>query len=144
MKDPSQVLQSAYDSTLTGAVTVNSTAVPVYDRVPSGAQFPYIKLGGKDVRDVSDKASFASEVYFDVIVVTGFTTTTDGKDQAYDISNQVMQLIRPLGSSGIIDLSPDFKALGISVEKTEDTEEDLGTHYEIRRLLKFKNLIQQL
>ena len=95
MKLPSGELQKAYFTTLNGNISNGGSNVPVFDVVPPDQGYPYIHFVGQNVVESNfntDKR--ITDIIMELDVVTGFDGSFGGKKQSFEISDQVIELIR--------------------------------------------------
>jgi hypothetical protein len=142
MKDVGYSLRKAYYAKLNGAVTLNAVAVPTYDNIPDDATHPYIQISSVSVVDESTKTNFNSNCVVTVQVFTGTDGTNYSKADADNISNQVMQLL--LNRSSLPDASSDFKVITNSLESTGYLESQFDGFYEVRKVIRIRNIVEQL
>ncbi len=142
MKDVGYSLRKAYYAKLNGAVTLNAVAVPVYDNVPDSANYPYIQVSNVSVVDNSTKSNFNSNCVVTVQVFTGTDGTNYSKADADTISNQVMMLL--LDRASLPDASPDFKVITNLLESTGYIESQFDGFYEVRKVIRIRNIVEQL
>lgn len=142
MKDVGYSLRKAYYAKLNGAVTLNAVAVPVYDNVPDSANYPYIQVSNVSVVDNSTKSNFNSNCVVTVQVFTGTDGTNYSKADADTISNQVMELL--INRSSLPDASPDFKVITNLLESTGYIESQFDGFYEVRKVIRIRNIVEQL
>ena len=102
-----QFIRKAIIDRLTDAITVDGSYVPVYNRVPSSASNPYIRVFSVTHNEIDiNRDSFTSECITRIEVVTAFDADDGGELQANQITSEVLRLIRTR-SSGYYDLSSD-------------------------------------
>lgn len=142
MNLPSRLLQVAYFQALNGSISYSGSTVPVYDVVPPTANYPYILLGSQLTTETSfNKDVRITEVVFDVDVVTGFEGAFGGKSQAYDISEDIVNVIRKTPGS-YLSLS-GYKMLTATLESSIILQEQNETHILYINKLRFRHLISQ-
>jgi len=142
MKDVGYSLRKAYYAKLNNNVTLNSNPVFTYDNIPDDATHPYIQISNISVVDDSTKDSFNSNCVVTVQVFTGTDGTNYSKADADNISNQVMQLL--LNRSSLPDAAPDFKVITNSLESTGYLESQFDGFYEVRKVIRIRNIVEQL
>ncbi len=142
MKDVGFAIRKAYYSKLNGAVTLNASNVAVYDNVPNSANYPYIQISNVSVVDNSTKDNFNSNCIVTVQVFTGTDGTNYSKADADTISNQVMQLL--INRSSLPDASPDFKVITNTLESSSYLENQFDGFYEVRKIIRIRNIVEQL
>ena len=142
MKDVGYSLRKAYYDKLNNSVTLNGNPVYSYDNIPDNAIHPYIQISNISVVDDSTKDSFNSNCIVTVQVFTGTDGTNYSKADADNISNQVMQLL--LNRSSLPDASSDFKVITNSLESTGYLESQFDGFYEVRKVIRIRNIVEQL
>lgn len=143
MRDCFDILITKYYTALNGNITYNSASVPIYDRVPNNATFPYIRFSSYTGVDDSNKSNYLQEVTVTIQVVSAFDVDTGGKGQSDNIADQVIDIIRerPLQ---LLDLSPNFKLLSVSLDDTSTFDELTATHLIVYRNIRFRHKVEQL
>lgn len=142
MKDVGYSLRKAYYDKLLNAVSFNAAYVPVYDNVPDNASHPYIQISNISVVDNSTKSNFNSNCVVTVQVFTGTDGTNYSKSDADNISNQVMQLL--LNRSSLPNAGPDFQVITNLLESTGYIESQFDGFYEVRKVIRIRNIVEQL
>lgn len=142
MKDVGYSLRKAYYTKLNNAVSINGNYVAVYDNVIDTANYPYIQISNISVVDESTKSNFNSNCVVTVQVFTGTDGTNYSKSDADNISNQVMQLL--INRSSLPDAAPDFKVITNNLESTTYTETQYQGFYEVRKIIRIRNIVEQL
>jgi phage terminase large subunit GpA-like protein len=142
MKDVGFSLRKAYFNKLNGAVTLNANNVPTYDNVPDNAAYPYIQISNISVIDESTKTNFNNNCVVTIQIFTGTDGTNYTKSDADNISNQVMLLL--LNRSSLPDASADFKVITNSLESTNYIESQYDGFYEVRKVIRIRNIVEQL
>jgi hypothetical protein len=75
-------------------------------------------------------------------VFTGTDGTNYSKADVDTISNQVMQLL--MNRSSLPDAAPDFKVITNSLESTGYLENQFDGFYEVRKVIRIRNIVEQL
>jgi len=142
MNLPSRLLQVAYFQALNGNISYGGSNVPVYDVIPPNADYPYILLGSQLTTETSFNTDVRiTEVVFDVDVVTGFEGAFGGKSQAYDISEDIINIIRKTPGN-YLSLT-GYKMLTATLESSLTLQEQDETHILYINKLRFRHLISQ-
>lgn len=144
MKDVGYSLRKAYYDKLYTLVVEPNTfqQVPVYDNVPDNASYPYIQISNVTVTDESTKTNFNSNCVVTVQVFTGTDGTNYSKYDADYISNQVMEKL--MNRNSLPDAGPDFKVITNSLESTTYLESQFDGMYEVRKVIRIRNIVEQL
>lgn len=142
MNLPSEELQTAYFTALNGQLSVGGSNVPVFDVVPPDTDYPYVVLTGQNVIETNfntDKR--ITEIVTDVDVVTGFDGSFGGKKQMFDISDQVIGIIRKVPGS-YLSLQ-GFTMLTSTLDSTVSIQEQSETNVLFINRLRFRHKIQE-
>jgi hypothetical protein len=142
MKDVGFSLRKAYFNKLNGTVTLGGNNVPTYDNVLDSAVYPYIQISNISVVDESTKTNFNNNCVVTIQIFTGTDGTNYTKSDADNISNQVMLLL--LNRSSLPDASADFKVITNSLESTNYIESQYDGFYEVRKVIRIRNIVEQL
>lgn len=144
MLEAIQFIRKAIINRLTGNILINGSALPVYNRVPSGTSVPYIYVYSVST-DESDynQTSFITETITRIEVITRFQGDSGGELQVNQAVSQILALIRTR-SNGYFDLSDDgFNVFTcINEGTTYLTDEDVDYTY-FRGIIEISNKIQQ-
>lgn len=144
MKDPRKALRSGYISALS-SLTYNGSSVPVYDKVPQNASYPYVHIAEQTSLNDSDKTSYGQDVTVLLDIVSGFSPGIGGKAPSDDIANSILQTIYVRGSEQtVLDLSSDNFRVVTTMLESDNSLEELDDNYHIyRRLLRMRHHIEQ-
>jgi hypothetical protein len=142
MKDPGYSLRKAYFSKLNGYITLNSNDVKVYDNVPNYAEYPYVQIANISTSDESTKDNFNTNCVVTIQVYTGTNGYSYSKKDADDISNQVLQLL--ISKTSKPDASPDFSIITAQLESSTYLETQYDGFFEVRKIIRIRNIIEQL
>ena len=118
------------------------TTTPVFDVVPPDTDYPYVVLTGQNVIETNfniDKR--ITEIVTDVDVVTGYDGSFGGKRQMFDISDQVINIIRQVPGS-YLSLE-GFTMLTSTLDSTVSIQEQTDTNVLFINRLRFRHKIQE-
>jgi anaerobic ribonucleoside-triphosphate reductase len=145
MKEVIHYIRQKIITRLNGNVSLGGNNVPVYNRVPSTQDEPYIIVYSNDESNIDDnQSSFITECVTRIEVVTSFLSDDGGELQANSIVNSILQLIRT-SKTDYFDLSSNnfnvytFNIEGISYIEDADEEK---TYF--RALIDISNRVQQI
>ena len=138
-------IRKAIITRLTDAITINGSYVPVYNRVPSSASEPYIKVSSISNNEIDNNTtSFNTECITRIEIVTAFTSDDGGELQSNQIVNEALNLIRTR-SAGYYDLSSDgFKVYTCTNESTTYLEDDLQDKTYFRVIIEISNRVEKV
>lgn len=126
-------------------LTVGSLTIPAYNRVPSDASEPYIKIYSIGTREIDQtKDSFGINCETRIEIVTGFDGDSGGELQLNQIVDEVINTIRTR-SSGYPDLSSDnFNVYTTEIENIQYLEEDFEDKSYFRAVIEVSNRIEKI
>jgi len=140
-KDPSNTYRKAYFDKLNGQISLlTGKFIPVFDVVPADAVTPYIILSSTILTPIANSDAFIYSGSVVIDIVTRFPTG-GGQKLANDIANAVFEKILVRGN---FHTDEDWNIYTSSLNDTRILESQSQTGYVIRKLITFKNSIQQL
>jgi hypothetical protein len=145
MKDPIKYIRQAIITALSGNVSYGGSNVPVYNRVPSSASEPYIKVYSVQTNEADQNADeFITETLTRIEVVTAFDSDDGGELQMNTIVNDILVLIRTR-SNGYFDLSSnDFNVYTCVNEGVTYLEDDRNDKTYFTAIIDISNRVLQL
>lgn len=142
MRDSKRALRTAYFNALNGNITLSGRNVPVWDRVPTREKYPYIKLAEQTTAQAGGKRGcLMQDTTILLDIVTSFDGEQGGKQESDIIADQCFVI---LTEGTPPSMGTDFKLVGVTVDSDFDLEESSAAGYIVRRLIRFRNSIQQL
>lgn len=129
MKDVKKDLRTGYYNALNN-ISVNSTSIPLFDKVPRGQEEPYIYFERLVSNEQSTKDSEDSEVRVTLTIVTRDMADSGGRAFSEQIADNVIDKVT-ISNSNLLTLSSDRY---ISVTRLSNTDSffedtDNGTRY---------------
>ena len=145
MNEALQFIRKAILTRLTDAISIGGSNVPVYNRVPSDASEPYIRVFSVSNNESDFNAtSFISECVTRLEVVTAFDSDSGGELQSNQIVSSILNLVRTR-SSGYYDLSSDgFKVITCTNGGVTYFEDDLEDKTYFRAIVEISNKIEKI
>jgi hypothetical protein len=140
MKYPLKYLIPAYYTLLNGQITINSSALPVYDgEVPPNYNGSYILIGDRTSTQMEGKGIYNNECT--VLVDVCIKGSSMGYSQSQDGANQVLGLINSEANPSI---GPSFQCVTTSVQSTNTLGGINKTDNIFRTLIRFRHIIKQI
>lgn len=138
-------IRQKYYALLNNTITVNGSTVPAYNRVPSDASEPFIKISSVSTNEVDQNAdSFNVECITRIEVVTAFDGDSGGDLDANRIVDGVLNTVRKR-SDNYIDLSSSsFNVYTTVVEGVQYIEEDAEDKTYFRSIIEVSNRVEKL
>ena len=129
---------------LNGTITLNSATVPAYNRVPTNASEPFIKISSVSSNEVDqNRDSFNLECITRIEAVTAFDGDSGGELDANRLADSIINTIRTR-SSGYIDISSDgFKVYTTVIESVNYIEEDMADKTYFRAIIEVSNRVEK-
>jgi hypothetical protein len=145
MNEALHFIRKAILTRLTDAISIGGSYVPVYNRVPSDASEPYIRVFSVSNNESDFNAtSFISECVTRLEVVTAFDSDSGGELQSNQIVSNILNLVRTR-SSGYYDLSSDgFKVITCTNGGVTYFEDDLEDKTYFRAIVEISNKIEKI
>lgn len=145
MKDATKYIRAKIITALNGNVSYDGSNVSVYNRVPSDATFPYIRVYSVSTSQIDDNRSkYNADIITRIEVITRFVADSGGDLQMNDIMNDVLELLVSKTSSAF-DLSTDnFNVYSTTNQGISYLQEDTVDHSYFRAILELSNKIEQV
>jgi hypothetical protein len=130
---------------LNNSVTLNSATVPVYNRIPTDANYPLIRVYGVSTDESNEnQTSFITETITRIECITRFYSDDGGELDTNLMVSQCLNLIRTR-SSGYVNLSSNGFKVFTSVNKgVKYLQDDLSDHTYFRAIIEISNKIEQI
>jgi hypothetical protein len=145
MNEALQFIRKAIFSRLTDAISIGGSYVPIYNRVPSDASEPYIRIFSVSNNESDfNTTSFISECVIRLEVVTAFDSDSGGELQSNQIVSEILNLVRTR-SGGYYDLSSDgFNVITCTNNGVTYFEDDLEDKTYFRAIVEISNKIEKI
>tara|TARA_R110000796_G_scaffold100892_2_gene209608 strand:+ start:5928 stop:6365 length:438 start_codon:yes stop_codon:yes gene_type:complete len=145
MNESLQYIRQAIITRLTNSVTFNGSYVPIYNRLPSSSEEPYVKVYSLAHREIDQNAtSFTSLCETRIEVFTAFDADDGGEYQSNSITDQIINLIRTR-SAGYYDLSShNFSVYTCEIESIKYSEKEENDKTYFKSLITISNRIQKI
>jgi hypothetical protein len=130
---------------LNNSVTLNSATVPVYNRIPTDANYPLIRVYGVSTDESNEnQTSFITETITRIECITRFYSDDGGELDTNLMVSQCLNLIRTR-SSGYVNLSSNGFNVFTSVNKgVKYLQDDMSDHTYFRAIIEISNKIEQI
>jgi len=145
MKEVIHEVRKALIGKLNGNITLNGATVPIFNRLPSSATYPLIRIYSVSNDEVDqNRTSYITEVITRLEVITRFSGDSGGELDSNLITDQILQLVRTR-SVDYIDLSSDnLSAFTSTVAGINYLTEDGDDYTYFRTIIELSNKIEQL
>lgn len=145
MKDPIKFIRKKIFTACSGVVQHDSQNVPFYNRVPSDATYPFVRVYSVSTNQIDDNQSkYNVECITRVEVVTRFLGDVGGDLDANTIMNDIMNLLITKNQSAF-DLSSDnFNCYAVENGGVTYLQDDLNDHTYFRAILELSNKVEQI
>ena len=144
MKEPIRFIRQKIFTLLNGNVSYDGSNVPVFNRVPSTQNEPYIIVYSADTTQTNqNQTDFIVECITRIEVVTAFFSDDGGELQVNDIVESILELIKT-STTDFFDLSSNnFNVFTSNINGIAYSEEndDEKTYY--RAIIDIANRVQQ-
>tara|TARA_R110000822_G_scaffold5786_3_gene24726 strand:+ start:2321 stop:2758 length:438 start_codon:yes stop_codon:yes gene_type:complete len=145
MLEAIHLLRRGIIAKLTNSITLNGSIVPVYNRIPTDAIYPLIRVYGVSTNEADEnQSSFITETITRIECITRFYSDTGGELDVNLMVSQCLQLIRTR-SNDYVDLIADgFKVFTSVNEGVKYLENDLSDYTYFRAIIEISNKIEQI
>jgi len=144
MKEVIHRVRKAYIDKLASNVLLRGASVPIYNRVPSDASFPYIRIYSVSNDEIDqNQTNYITEVITRLEIVTRFTGDSGGELDSNLITDEVLELVRTRTSSYINLDDEGFNVFTTQIETINYLEEDASDYTYYRVLIEVSNRIEQ-
>lgn len=150
MRVTNHIIRKVILSQLDGSVELDdSYIVPVYNRVPSNATYPFIRVYSVSTNDVDrNQTSYNNEVITRIEVVTRFESDSGGELQCNEIVDSITALLFTKNGSFFNPLpSPytdRYKVYTATLEGITYLQDDLSDHTYFRAIIEMSNRIEDI
>lgn len=94
MNDVSKNIRAYVFTQVDGNITFNAANVPLYTKAPPNATYPYVIVKSTGLADEPTKDKFGGIYEIQLEIITRFNINLGGQDDADDISNSILNLLR--------------------------------------------------
>ena len=138
-------IRQKYFLLLNNTIESNGSNVPAYNKVPSDATEPFIKIYSVGLSEVDqNQDSFNLECTTRIEVVTGFDGDDGGEIDLNRIVDSVLNIIRKR-SSNYIDLSSyNFSVYTSEIKSVSYFEDDLEDKSYFRAIIEITNRVEKI
>lgn len=145
MKDPIKYIRLKVINALTGNITSNGSVVSIYNRVPTVAVYPFIRVYGLSTNAIDDNQSkYNVECITRIEVITRFSGDSGGDLTANSIMNEIINLLITKNQSAF-DLSTyNFNCYSVQNAGITYLEDDSIDHSYFRAILELSNKVEQI
>jgi len=133
------------DSQVGSQIQLRGSAIPIYNRVPTDATYPFVRVYSVSNNEVDqNQSSFNMEVLTRVEVVTRFQSDSGGELDCNLIVDECLSLLRTR-SAGYFDLKDQgFNVYTSTNEGINYLEDDLSDHTYFRAIIELSNRVEQI
>jgi hypothetical protein len=144
MREVIHRVRKAYIDKLASNVLLRGASVPIYNRVPSDASFPYIRIYSVSNDEIDqNQTNYITEVITRLEIVTRFTGDSGGELDSNLITDEVLELVRTRTSSYINLDDEGFNVFTTQIETINYLEEDASDYTYYRVIIEVSNRIEQ-
>lgn len=138
-------VRKAIIAKLSGNVLINSAAVPVYNRIPTDATYPLIRVYSVSTNETDqNQQSFNTETITRIECISKFYSDDGGQLDTNLMVSQCLENVRTR-SANYIDLSSDnFKVYTSVNEGVSYITDDLKNYTYFRGIIEISNKVEQL
>jgi hypothetical protein len=145
MENSIQFIRKLFYDTLNGNVSLSGSTLPIYNRVPSTATYPYIFIYSEEESSSNfNKSKFISTVITKIEVVIRYSGNAGGELQIQNIVSDIQELIKPLISTQLDLSGRDRNVITNKINNVTYLRTDLKDHYYQRAIIETENDVELL
>ena len=138
-------VRKAIIAKLNGNVSIDGSDVPIYNRVPTNATYPFIRVYSVSNDEVDqNQTSFNFETITRVECVTRYASDDGGELDCNLMVSQCLEQLRTRSANYIDIVSDGFKVYTSVNEGVNYLQDDLADHTYFRAIIEISNKIEQL
>jgi len=145
MKEVIHQVRKALIGKLAGNVLLRGATVPIYNRIPSNATYPFIRIYSVSNDEVDqNQTNYITETITRLEVITRFSGDSGGELDSNLITDAILQIVRTR-SADYIDLEAEgFKVFTSTVAGINYLTEDSDDYTYFRTIIELSNRIEQI
>ena len=145
MKEVIHQVRKALIGKLAGNVLLRGATVPIYNRIPSNATYPFIRIYSVSNDEVDqNQTNYITETITRLEVITRFSGDSGGELDSNLITDAILQIVRTR-SADYIDLEAEgFKVFTSTVAGINYLTEDSEDYTYFRTIIELSNRIEQI
>ena len=131
-------------SALSGQITINGNSVDVYNRIPTSANYPLIRVYSVSSNEIDqNQSSFIMETITRIECISRFSSDDGGELQVNQMVNQILNIVRSRPQP--FDLSSyGFKVFTSVNDGVKYLNDDMKDHTYYRGIIELSNKVQQI
>lgn len=145
MKEVIHRVRKALLDKLNGNVTLRGATVPIYNRIPSNATYPFIRIYSVSNDEVDqNRTSYITETITRLEVITRFSGDSGGELDSNLITDAILQIVRTRSADYINIDDEGFNVFTSTVAGINYLTEDSDDFTYFRTIIELSNRIQQI
>lgn len=144
MKEVAIDVRSAYRSSLVNNISHDGSIVPVYGKIVlPDAPMPYIYFPDQETSNASSKDQFSNEHYINIEIVYS-SQDGDGDWISDAISMQIKSILAVLDQIDYPSWGSNFHFVEVEFESDRELKHFVKDHWVFRKILVFRNIIDEV
>lgn len=145
MKEVIHRVRKALLDKLNGNVTLRGATVPIYNRIPSNATYPFIRIYSVSNDEVDqNRTSYITETITRLEVITRFSGDSGGELDSNLITDAILQIVRTRSADYINIDDEGFNVFTSTVAGINYLTEDSDDFTYFRTIIELSNKIEQI
>ena len=145
MKEVIHRVRKALLDKLNGNVTLRGATVPIYNRIPSNATYPFIRIYSVSNDEVDqNRTSYITETITRLEVITRFSGDSGGELDSNLITDAILKIVRTRSADYINIDDEGFNVFTSTVAGINYLTEDSDDYTYFRTIIELSNRIQQI
>lgn len=145
MKEVIHRIRKALLDKLAGNIVLRGATVPIYNRIPSDATYPFIRIYSVSNDEINqNQTSYLTETITRLEVITRFSGDNGGELDSNLITDEILKIVRTR-SADYIDLDEQgFNVFSSTVAGINYLTEDSDDYTYFRTIIELSNKVQQI
>ena len=145
MKEVIHRVRKALLDKLNGNVTLRGATVPIYNRIPSNATYPFIRIYSVSNDEIDqNRTSYITETITRLEVITRFSGDSGGELDSNLITDAILQIVRTRSADYINIDDEGFNVFTSTVAGINYLTEDSDDFTYFRTIIELSNRIEQI
>ena len=145
MKEVIHRVRKALLDKLNGNVTLRGATVPIYNRIPSNATYPFIRIYSVSNDEVDqNQTNYITETITRLEVITRFSGDSGGELDSNLITDEILKIVRTRSADYINIDDEGFNVFTSTVAGINYLTEDSDDFTYFRTIIELSNRIEQI
>ena len=145
MKEVIHRIRKALLDKLAGNIVLRGATVPIYNRIPSDATYPFIRIYSVSNDEINqNQTSYLTETITRLEVITRFSGDNGGELDSNLITDEILKIVRTRSADYINIDDEGFNVFSSTVAGINYLTEDSDDYTYFRTIIELSNKVQQI